>query len=123
MGVTYKTITVKDRCPHPQQTGDCASQAEILLQRNGGCSDQLQQHDCNIFCYSHGDFVGDIWIKNINLKIRGGKNLPQFIVLRNGQECEVWDNSAGSNELQQGDTYEFSAQVRRTMQLKLDADS
>ena len=67
--------------------------------------------------FQHGDFVGDIWIKNIKFEksVEGKKVTRSCIVMnttarkKNASDNQFWIKPGSFNE---GDTYEFSAEVR-----------
>nr|QQZ02683.1 1,4-beta-xylanase [uncultured microorganism] len=123
-GVTYKmTITVK---------GSAAGNIHSKLGNwNGGASAEIpfttewkdvvvnytSTLDNSFLLFQHGDFVGDIWIKNIKFEksVQGKKATRNCIVMNaTAKNANVWDNQfwIKLGSFNKGDAYEFSAEVR-----------
>lgn len=73
--------------------------------------------DNSFLLFQNGDFVGDIWIKNIRFdkSVQGKKSTRSCLMMNaTAKSTNVWDNQFWIllGNFNQGDTYEFSAQVR-----------
>jgi len=124
IGVTYKMIlTVKGSAAGTihSKLGDWGGGATAEIPFTTAWQDVVINYTSTInnsfLLFQHGDFVGDIWIKNIKFeKSVAGKKATRRCILMNAtaKNANVWDNQfwikPGSFNV--GDTYEFSAEVR-----------
>jgi GH35 family endo-1,4-beta-xylanase len=129
-GVTYKmTITVKGSAAGNihSKLGDWSGGANAEIPFTTEWRDVVINYNSTIansfLLLQHGDFVGDIWIKNIKFEksVGGKKSTRSYIVLNaTAKSAEVWDNQCWIKlgNFNKGDTYEFSAEVRADMAAK-----
>jgi GH35 family endo-1,4-beta-xylanase len=129
-GVTYKmTITVKGSAAGNihSKLGDWGGGANAEIPFTTEWRDVVINYNSTIansfLLLQHGDFVGDIWIKNIKFEksVGGKKSTRSYIVLNaTAKSAEVWDNQCWIKlgNFNKGDTYEFSAEVRADMAAK-----
>lgn len=123
-GVTYKmTITVKGSAAGNihSKLGDWGSGASAEIPFTTAWKDVVINYtstvDNSFLLFQHGDFVGDIWIKNIKFEksVEGKKATRSCIVMNaTAKNANVWDNQfwIKLGSFNKGDTYEFSAEVR-----------
>jgi len=123
-GVTYKmTITVKGSAAGNihSKLGDWSGGAGAEIPFTTAWKEVVINYKSTLnnsfLLFQHGDFVGDIWIKNIKFEkaVAGKKSTSNFIVMNaTAKNAEVWDNQfwIKLGNFNKGDTYEFSAQVR-----------
>lgn len=123
-GVTYKmTITVKGSAAGNihSKLGDWGGGPTALIPFTTDWTDVVIDYNSTIsnsfLLFQHGDFVGDIWIKNIKFEksVEGKKASRSCIVMNaTAKNAEVWDNQfwIKLGSFNKGDTYEFSAEVR-----------
>lgn len=79
--------------------------------------------DNSFLLFQNGDFVGDIWIKNIRFdkSVKGKKATRSCIVMNaTAKNANVWDNQfwIKLGSFNKSDTYEFSAEVRSDIAAK-----
>ncbi len=123
-GVTYQmTITVKgsaDGNIH-SKLGDWGGGPTALIPFTTDWTDVVIDYTSTVnnsfLLFQHGDFVGDIWIKNIKFEksVEGKKATRSCIVMNaTAKNAEVWDNQfwIKLGSFNSGDSYEFSAEVR-----------
>jgi GH35 family endo-1,4-beta-xylanase len=123
-GVTYKmTITVKGSAAGNIHTklGDWGGGPTALIPFTTDWTDVEIDYTSTVnnsfLLFQHGDFVGDIWIKNINFEksVEGKKATRSCIVMNaTAKNTNAWDNQLWIKlgSFNNGDTYEFSAEVR-----------
>lgn len=123
-GVTYKMIlTVKGSAAGNihSKLGDWGGGANAEIPFTTDWKDVVINYTSTItnsfLLFQHGDFVGDIWIKNIRFeKSVAGKKATRTCLVMNAtaKSANVWDNQfwIKLGSFNQGDTYEFSAEVR-----------
>lgn len=123
-GVTYKmTITVKGSAAGNihSKLGDWSGGASAEIPFTTAWKDVVINYtstvDNSFLLFQHGDFVGDIWIKNIKFEksVEGKKATRSCIVMNaTAKNANVWDNQfwIKLGSFNKGDTYEFSAEVR-----------
>lgn len=123
-GVTYKmTITLKGSAAGNihSRLGDWGGGASAEIPFTTAWKDVVINYtstvDNSFLLFQHGDFVGDIWIKNIKFEksVEGKKATRSCIVMNATAKNEnIWDNQfwIKPGSFNKGDTYEFSAEVR-----------
>jgi GH35 family endo-1,4-beta-xylanase len=123
-GVTYQmTITVKGSAAGNihSKLGDWGGGASAEIPFTTEWKDVVINYtstiDNSFLLLQHGDFVGDIWIKNIRFdKSVGGKKATRSCIVMDAtaKNANVWDNQfwIKLGSFNKGDTYEFSAEVR-----------
>src|SRR5574344_1041342 len=123
-GVTYKmTITVKGSASGNihSKLGDWGGGANAEIPFTTAWRDVVINYtstlDNSFLLFQNGDFVGDIWIKNIRFdkSVQGKKSTRSCLMMNaTAKSTNVWDNQFWIllGNFNQGDTYEFSAQVR-----------
>lgn len=121
---TYKmTITVKGSAAGNihSKLGDWSSGANAEIPFTTTWKDVVINYASNLdnsfLLFQNGDFVGDIWIKNIKFEksVKGKKATRSCIVMNaTAKKTNVWDNQfwIKLGSFNKGDTYEFSAEVR-----------
>lgn len=67
--------------------------------------------------FQHGDFVGDIWIRNVKVEriVAGRKASRDCIIMQaSAKQANAWDNQfwIKLGDFSKGDTYEFRADIR-----------
>ena len=129
-GETYQmTVTIKGSTAGIMHTklGDWAGGATADIPFTSNWQDVVVTYtstiDNSFMLFQHGDFVGDIWIKNIKFeKSVGGKMAVRNCVIMNAtaKHENVWDNQFWilPGPFAKGDTYEFSAEVRADNEAK-----
>jgi GH35 family endo-1,4-beta-xylanase len=123
-GVTYKmTITVKGSAAGNihSKLGDWGGGPTALIPFTTDWTDVVIDYTSTVnnsfLLFQHGDFVGDIWIKNIKFEksVEGKKATRNCIVMNATAKNEnAWDNQfwIKLGSFNNGDSYEFSAEVR-----------
>jgi len=123
-GVTYQmTITVKglDSGKIHSKLGDWGGGPTAEIPFTTDWTDVVINYESTVdnsfLLFQHGDFVGDIWIKNIKFeKSLGGKKATRSCIVMDAtaKNTNVWDNQfwIKLGSFNKGDTYEFSAEVR-----------
>lgn len=123
-GVTYKmTITVKGSAAGNihSKLGGWSSGANAEIPFTTEWKDVVVSYtstvDNSFLLLQNGDFVGDIWIKNIKFEksVQGKKATRNCIVMNaTAKNANAWDNQFWIKlpSFNKGDQYEFSAQVR-----------
>lgn len=123
-GVTYKmTITVKGSAAGNihSKLGDWGGGPTALIPFTTDWEDVVINYNSTVnnsfLLFQHGDFVGDIWIKNIKFEksVEGKKATRSCIVMNATAKNEnVWDNQfwIKPGSFNSGDSFEFSAEVR-----------
>ncbi len=123
-GLDYKmTITVKgsDAGNIHSKLGDWSGGPTAVISFTTDWTDVVIDYTSTVnnsfLLFQHGDFVGDIWIKNIKFeKSVEGKIATRNCIVMNATEknAEVWDNQfwIKPGSFNNGDSYEFSAEVR-----------
>ncbi|MBN2805635.1 MAG: endo-1,4-beta-xylanase [Prolixibacteraceae bacterium] len=123
-GVTYQmTITVKGSAAGNihSKLGDWGGGPTALIPFTTDWTDVVINYASTVnnsfLLFQHGDFVGDIWIKNIKFEksVEGKKATRNCIVMNaTAKNAEVWDNQfwIKLGSFNKGDSYEFSAEVR-----------
>ncbi len=123
-GVTYKmTITVKGSAAGNilSKLGGWSSGASAEIPFTTEWKDVVINYtstlDNSFLLFQHGDFVGDIWIKNIKFEnsVQGKKATRNCIVMNaTAKNANVWDNQfwIKLGSFNKGDSYEFYAEVR-----------
>jgi endo-1,4-beta-xylanase len=123
-GMTYQmTITVKgsDSGIIRSKLGDWAGGASAEIPFSTDWNDVVINYkstlDNSFLLFQHGDFVGDIWIKNIKFDktVEGKKaNRSCIVVNATAKNANVGDNQfwIKLGSFNKADTYEFSAEVR-----------
>ncbi len=129
-GVTYKmTITVKGSAAgniHSKLggwSGGASAEIPFTTEWKDVVINYTSTLDNSFLLFQNGDFVGDIWIKNIKFEktVQGKKATRSCLVLNaTAKNANVWDNQfwIKLGSFNQGDTYEFSAQVRADNEAK-----
>ena len=122
--VTYKmTITVKGSAAGNihSKLGDWGGGASAEIPFTTEWKDVVVNYtstiDNSFLLFQNGDFVGDIWIKNIRFdkSVEGKKATRSCIVMNaTAKNADAWDNQfwIKLGSFNTGDTYEFSAEVR-----------
>lgn len=123
-GVTYKmTITVKGSASGNihSKLGDWGGGANAEIPFTTSWNDVVINYTSTVnnsfLLFQNGDFVGDIWIKNIKFEksVEGKKSTRNYMVMNATAKVEnPWDNQfwIKLGSFNKGDTYEFSAEVR-----------
>ncbi|PZX11865.1 glycosyl hydrolase family 10 [Breznakibacter xylanolyticus] len=123
-GVTYQmTITVKGSAAGNihSKLGNWSGGANAEIPFTTEWQDVVINYtstiDNSFLLFQHGDFVGDIWIKNIRFdKSVGGKKATRSCIVMDAtaKNANTWDNQfwIKLGSFNAGDTYEFSAEVR-----------
>lgn len=129
-GEKYKmTITVKGSAAGNihSKLGDWSGGASAEIPFTTDWKDVVVNYtstlDNSFLLFQNGDFVGDIWIKNIKFeKSVGGKNTTRSCIVMNAtaKNANTWDNQFWIKlpPFNKGDQYEFSAQVRADNEAK-----
>lgn len=129
-GVTYKmTITVKGSADGKihSKLGDWEGGATADIPFTTAWQDVEINYtstiDNSFLLFQHGDFSGDIWIKQIKFEqpVRGKKATRSCIELNaTAKQAEVWDNQfwIKLGNFNKGDQYEFSAEIRADKEAK-----
>lgn len=129
-GVTYKmTIAVKGSASGNihSKLGDWGGGANAEIPFTTEWRDVVINYTSTInnsfLLFQNGDFVGDIWIKNIRFDkpVEGKKATRSCLVMSaTAKNAEVWDNQfwIKLGSFNSGDTYEFSAEVRADKEAK-----
>ena len=128
--VTYKiTITVKWSASGNihSKLGDWGGGANAEIPFTTAWSDVFINYTSTInnsfLLFQNGDFVGDIWIKNIKFEksVEGKKDTRSCLVMNStAKNAEIWDNQfwIKLGTFNNGDKYEFSAEVRADKEAK-----
>lgn len=123
-GETYKmTITVKGSAAGNihSKLGDWSGGASAEIPFTTTWKDVVINYTSTLnnsfLLFQNGDFVGDIWIKNIRFdKSVEGKKASRSCIIMNAtaKNANVWDNQfwIKLGSFRSGDKYEFSADVR-----------
>lgn len=129
-GETYKmTITVKGSASGNihSKLGDWSGGASTEIPFTTTWRDVVVNYTSTLnnsfLLFQNGDFVGDIWIKNIRFdKSVPGKKATRSCLIMNAtaKSANVWDNQfwIKSGSFKSGDKYEFSADVRADVAAK-----
>ena len=129
-GEKYKmTITVKGSAAGNihSKLGDWSGGASAEIPFTTDWKDVVVNYtstlDNSFLLFQNGDFVGDIWIKNIKFeKSVGGKKTTRSCIVMNAtaKNANTWDNQFWIKlpPFNKGDQYEFSAQVRADNEAK-----
>jgi len=130
LGTTYKmTITVKGSAAgniHSKLggwSGGASAEIPFTTEWKDVVINYTSTLDNSFLLFQNGDFVGDIWIKNIKFEksVQGKKATRNCIVMNaTAKNANAWDNQfwIKLGNFNQGDTYEFSAQVRADIEAK-----
>ena len=130
-GVTYKmTVTVKGSAAgniHSKLggwSGGASAEIPFTTEWRDVVINYTSTLDNSFLLFQNGDFVGDIWIKNIRFEksVQGKKATRSCIVMNaTAKNANTWDNQfwIKLGSFNQGDTYEFSAQVRADNEAKV----
>jgi len=129
-GVTYKmTITVKGSAAgniHSKLggwSGGASAEIPFTTEWRDVVVNYTSTLDNSFLLLQNGDFVGDIWIKNIKFEksVEGKKTTRSCIVMNaTAKSANTWDNQFWIKlpSFNKGDQYEFSAQVRADNEAK-----